>query len=224
MPQWPLPPARLFAPGYTCANAGECCHTEQTFCAVVGGTRATCCRPSGGHCQESFDCCGRADCCNGVCCGAGQVCCNGVCCALGEHCVSGVCQCMPLQGTCDPNNNLCCQTEPTMCPADNPFGHRNECCRPQGGHCSTSHDCCFDITDTQFGRDTCGDDSICGGEGACCQSISDCVEDRLCIGACFGKGLGFILCDSDADCPPDVDGNATSCRQTRCIDPEDRPI
>ena len=63
----------------------------------------------------------------------------------------------------------------------------------------------------------CGDDSVCGGSNAFCQTEDDCVAGRECWGACFGKGLGFVLCQSNADCPDDVDGNATSCRQKRCI-------
>jgi hypothetical protein len=130
--------------------------------------------------------------------------------------VNGACTCVPLQQTCDPNNNLCCGAEQTDCPEFSPYGNSKTCCRPQGGHCASGGDCCKNITDVTFGRDSCGDDGVCGGADAYCGTDADCVDGRECIGLCFGIGAGFRYCDSSADCP-DIDGNGQQCRQMRCI-------
>ena len=113
--------------------------------------------------------------------------------------------------TANPNNNLCCWQETTLCPSSNQFGRSGKCCRPQGGHCSTGLDCCQAVSDLQFGRDTCGDDGVCGGKGAYCGTGSDCVDGRECWGACFGTGIGFQLCRANSDCPA-----GSLCAQRRC--------
>jgi hypothetical protein len=154
----------------------------------------------GGSCQFSCPLGGFP--CGSACCRGDQIC----------HEATSTCEgCLPLQSACDPNNNLCCWDETTLCPSTNAYGNANTCCRPQGGHCSSAADCCFEIYDLTFGRDTCGDDGRCGGKGAFCGTDDDCVDGRECWGACFGPGIGFQLCQSDGECP---DGSL--CRQQRC--------
>jgi len=154
----------------------------------------------GGSCQ--FDCPLGGFPCRSGCCRGDQLC----------HQDTGACEgCLPLQSNCDPNNNLCCWQETTLCPSSNQFGRSGKCCRPQGGHCSSGLDCCQAVSDLQFGRDTCGDDGVCGGKGAYCGTGSDCVDGRDCWGACFGTGIGFRLCTANSDCPA-----GSLCAQRRC--------
>lgn len=231
-----------------CEDQAVNCQAATGACG--GGTR--CCHPSGGSCADTCDCCSGLICFGGECCiGERQACtsssdccapmscrgglclfdcplggfpCGATCCASFEHCQNGTsCDCIPIQGQCDPNNNLCCQNGETLCPDSNPYGNARTCCKPQGGTCASDRDCYFEIYETLGGRGTCGDDSICGGAGAYCNTADDCVAGRSCVGACFGKGLGFVLCESDSECPNDVDGNATFCRQMRCVYPNELP-
>lgn len=229
---------------YSCASATECCQSEATTCEVVGGAGATCCHGAAGSCSQNFDCCGDRLCCGGACCGTGQPCCNGncclsgslccngtccpegrtccngtTCCPAGFHCIGGQCACLAPQSPCNPDNNLCCQSEPTECPTNNPFGRNEKCCRPPGGHCSSYFDCCFAVLDEMWNRDTCGDDGRCGGAGAYCGGDdADCVDGRECFGACFGSGAGFKICKSSAECP-----EFTICTQYRCAYRSDLP-
>ena len=230
------PPGCLPA-GYGCASATECCQGEPTDCEIVSGSGASCCHRAPGSCSQNFDCCGDRLCCSGACCGAGQPCCGGncclsgssccngtccpegrtccngtTCCPAGFHCIGGQCACLAPQSPCDPNNNLCCQTEPTQCPTDNVFGRNEKCCRPQGGHCSSYFDCCVAIFDDDWNRDTCGDDGRCGGANAYCEPAdATCVDGRECFGACFGPGVGFKICQTSAECP-----DGAICTQYRC--------
>ncbi|MGH2533584.1 MAG: hypothetical protein ACRDJW_14895 [Thermomicrobiales bacterium] len=238
------------SPQASCRSDFDCCFNGPTICEV---DNFRCCRAAGGACATTGDCCAGSGTCQGgrccfaqgTACSSDSICCPGMtcrggscqfpcplgafpcgatCCGNRQHCVNGTCQCVELGGTCDSANNLCCLDEETHCPEFNPFGNRNTCCRPQGGHCGSAADCCFEIYESSpFTRDTCGDDNICGGDGALCQTAADCVDGRSCIGLCFGKGLGFHLCSTNAQCPEDVDGNATSCRQKRCVYPNELP-
>jgi hypothetical protein len=125
---------------------------------------------------------------------------------------------VPLRGACDPASNLCCRSEETLCPAENTFGNARTCCRPQGGHCSSAADCCLKIEDRDWNRDSCGSDGICGGNDAYCGFDEQCVGGRRCIGLCVGRGQGFKLCSSSAECPREQ-----ACDQMRCIHPDDLP-
>jgi len=231
----------------TCLIAGVCytsgAANPQDGCQVCDPARSTsawsarscpggvcfagaCCTPQMGTCPGAYGCCASLECANGHClttCPLGGFRCGLTCCASYEHCVNDVCTCVPLRGACNSANNLCCQEQETLCPASNPYGNANTCCRPQGGGCSSAADCCFEVYDPTYGRDTCGDDGICGGSGAYCGTASDCIAGRSCYGLCFGVGLGFHLCQSDGDCPDDVNGNASSCRQKRCVYPNELP-
>jgi hypothetical protein len=130
--------------------------------------------------------------------------------------VDDTCQCVNLGGACDPANNLCCQTEETLCPAQNAFGNVNTCCRPQGRQCSTAADCCEETYAP--GRDSCGADGRCGGNDADCGEDGDCVEGLECWGLCTREGQGPRLCRDDLDCPA-----GQPCSQRRCVDPTTLP-
>lgn len=234
------------APQGGCTSAFDCCWDGTTACIQEGGGGFTCCRGNAASCVTAGDCCGGAPCIGGACCrGDGQSCnantlccpglacedgtcqttcpiggfrCGGACCGPHQYCVDGTCQCIPLRGSCNPNANLCCRDEETLCPAQNPFGNANTCCRPLGGHCSAAADCCQELYDSRWNRDSCGDDGLCGGAGAYCGSDAECIGGLICVGACYGRGAGFKLCKSDPECPA-----GQQCSQRRCIHPNDLP-
>lgn len=231
------------APQAACRDSLECCWSGSTICSVP---EFRCCRANAGACSAQGDCCAGETCQGGDCCrAAGQTCnsntlccpglscregtclptcplaafpCGATCCGSYQHCVAGTCQCVPLQGACDPANNLCCQSEETLCPASSLYGNARTCCRPQGGHCSSGADCCTKIEDLKWSRDSCGNDGICGGNDAYCGSDAQCVGGLRCIGLCVGPGQGFKLCVQSSECP-----SGQLCGQMRCIDPDALP-
>lgn len=234
-------------PRSVCRSGFDCCTDGSTACATAGGIDFVCCRANGAACAVQADCCdGSGNCQGGRCCrpaggscNSNTLCCGGLtcragscqpscplasfacgaaCCGSYQHCVNNTCQCVPLQGACSPANNLCCQSEETLCPEENIFGNAKTCCRPQGGHCGSAADCCQETYDSTFMRDSCGNDGVCGGNDALCAVDADCVGGRACIGLCTGKGQGFKLCSTSSNqCP-----SGQFCSQLRCIDPNSK--
>ncbi|MGH2532457.1 MAG: hypothetical protein ACRDJW_09135 [Thermomicrobiales bacterium] len=172
--------------------AGICCVAGETCVngACQPGTGDICQRCRGASCVPAPD--------NSFCSitTPNQVCCDGICCDAGEVCVDGDCQpgaCLGLDIFCDPNNNLCCQDEPTFCEATstchaaNP-GSDPTCCHRTGGFCTDTCDCCdFQLCRSnqccRLSQVDCDDDDQCCS-GVCCNDV--CCNDfqACCNGAC----------------------------------------
>lgn len=207
-----------------CHRNGGSCSADCECCPGMACQGGGCCVPEAALCGSSGECCAGLECRSGRCrptCPLGGFACGATCCAARQHCVSGTCQCVELRGACNSDNNLCCQDEETLCPEFNAYGNADTCCRPQGGHCGSAADCCNEVYDTQWGRDSCGDDGICGGADAYCGVDEDCVGGRRCIGACFGPGIGLQFCSFSGGYPSCPAG--TVCSQRRCIYPNELP-
>ncbi len=175
-------------------GANECCNglcREVTRC----GDGPQCCVTAPTQCNNSCDCCDPFSCVHGVCCGnlQGLECDDEqhICCA-GFQCLNGTCQlnnCPHTGESCTPENNECCQDEPTdcrirSCGAGSATVPR--CCHPSGGSCNVDCDCCPGLECT--GRGVCevpvppptcgatgfgcvGDTGICCGDNAVCVGI-----------------------------------------------------
>jgi hypothetical protein len=188
-----------------CHPAAGSCIFDCDCCGANTCNRGFCCVATGDACQAGDFCCDGGACQEGVCrstCPLGGTPCGSACCGQNEHCIDGVCDCLDLQATCDPSNNLCCQTEPTMCLEEGPvFDHFSErCCRPQGGTCTVDRDCCNNSYN-QVGRGPCGG-GLCGGYQAGCNDHDDCIHGN-CFGYCTLRGGDPNLCTSTEECGDD---------------------
>jgi hypothetical protein len=110
-----------------CGTTDECCPGAQ--CAQIGGLAQTeCCSPSAGACGSANDCCG-------------QLVCNGA-----KACADS---CLPLQTPCTTVGDCCIGAQCAQ------VGGLTQtwCCAGAGGACSSSNDCC--------GQLSCGSDGTC---------------------------------------------------------------
>jgi hypothetical protein len=189
-----------------CQDDSQCCQQgEVTHCAVSFDFNDTnCCRPSGGACEETSDCCDSNACINGFCCTPfGETCPSSGECCPGSVCDDSlgpvsICNCAQHGFYCDGIDNsltVCCEGEGT-CEFWAPEPGRKRCCDPDGTPCDSSFTfshfgCCGGYCSTASG--TCS--STCtpiGGEcrhhNECCGVIQDClIEPGAGIGRCVDR-------------------------------------
>jgi hypothetical protein len=155
----------------------------------------------GGWCCNGVACLG--NCCSGGICCDGECCPSGTCCSGGRSCEGGTCQsCLGVGFRCDPDDNQCCQFEPTACPAS-----PARCCRPPGSACSDIEQCC---------------DGDCVG-GKCCLSYAHwdyrkCTKDEHCCSGVCDPGAGLSRCCERAGtaCTFDQQCCSFSCVDGKC--------
>ena len=125
--------------GGQCAATGECSQAGgAVFCAdngIASDGALNCCRYEGGGCATGSQCCGGLDCTNGVCTpiGGGQ---GGGNIALGGGCAADA-ECSAEGGPAFCRNN--------GLEGDGPLN----CCRFEGGACSTGSHCCAGLLCTE---------------------------------------------------------------------------
>jgi hypothetical protein len=201
----------------SCEDESQCCQRGgATHCEVSFDFNDTnCCRPQGGVCEETRDCCDGATCCNGICCDAGEVCvsnvCQPVCRAHGELC-SGVpdpccpgfecrfapfdenrCRpviCWEFLETCTGSTRPCCEGECTTVI----FGELKSCCSPEGGECD-------DLGIFFPGGHCCGT-NVCNGANRCarCRQLGETCDGNEAAGNCCNSldqpPEAFLRCDA----------------------------
>jgi hypothetical protein len=125
--------------GGQCAATGECSQAGgAVFCAdngIASDGALNCCRYEGGGCATGSQCCGGLDCTNGVCTpiGGGQ---GGGNIVLGGGCAADA-ECSAEGGPAFCRNN--------GLEGDGPLN----CCRFEGGACSTGSHCCAGLLCTE---------------------------------------------------------------------------
>lgn len=191
-PTTTAPPVCLAVRSVCNPSAPTCCQDVPTQCdfeanCTTAQGEARCCRPLGQACSARCDCCGNADCVQGVCglgegqqclesseCASGS-CCNGICrdlstdlnncgacgvrCASGSSCAAGVCRCPANAPTVC--NGVCVDTS-----AD------NSNCGNCGVGCNNGATCSNSVCRTCDGasctaRADCCDGFVCNSEGKC---------------------------------------------------------
>jgi hypothetical protein len=182
-----------------CLSLQQLCEDENQCCQSGGPTEcgfsfdfdtSNCCRPLGGACDETNDCCDGVACSNNRCCAAEHAVCqaDNECCP-GFECRAGATEqatkrcrpafCREPGESCDPAQPNCCPDGVTACTT---IGSSSTCCRPSGAACQQipgqSSPCC-------------GDHRICDQElhsGVCC------VPDFQFL------GLPVRTCEANDDC------------------------
>jgi hypothetical protein len=211
------------APRATCQAPDICCQDQSgpltcnpTF---IDDGESRCCRGLGGPCNDALDCCANGGSCpgpNSVCGGAGAGC------ETASQCVSGVChnhQCVPCvaPGTTCQNPTDCCPdaNEPEngalTCGPTVANDGQSHCCRGLGGACSSAFECCA-------GGGSCpGPNSVCGGNGAGCETPAQCVSGVCHNGQCVACVTAGTTCQASTDCCPDANEPLT-CNPTAAGD------
>ena len=181
-----------------CHLTGDSCDDDCECCAGRFCEGGACCSHTGSPCETADECCSgftTLDCVSGRCCVEESFpceeegdCCTGFCGPNNE------CQaCLNLRQSCDSDLNQCCQTGGrTICAQSFDFNDAN-CCRPLGGACEGSQDCC----DGQ--RSTCTNGRCCLGEDATCTASSQCCPGFSCRG---GVCRSDICLEPGEACPP----------------------
>lgn len=148
------------------------------------------CRPTGGACATSFDCCGSTLCEGGVCGGATCKPSGASCSASSECCGTDTCN----GGTC---GGATCRSSGTSCSSSSECCGTNTCnggycgaaiCGGVGETCVSSYDCCGTLVCST--GSTCRSSATCGGQGSSCYNSDDCCGSLYCTssGTCSSGG------------------------------------
>ena len=160
------------APGAVCTASGQCSQSGGTTICADNGISTdgalNCCRNTGGTCTSGNGCCGALRCTSGTCQSATT---GGL--APGAACTS---------------TTQCSQTGGAVSCADNGISTDGalNCCRVQGGTCTTGSGCCGDLRCVN---------GVCGGStagglapGATCTSTSQCSQTGGAV-TCADNGI-----------------------------------
>jgi hypothetical protein len=97
-------------------NCGTCPNNQTCKTPSCNGTTHLCEYTNSTNGQPGTNC--TTQCCNGVCCAAGQACVNGICVCNAASCPSGCCSNGPgVAGTCQTSNSDHCGTNGVTCTA-----------------------------------------------------------------------------------------------------------